>query len=314
MHALVRGRDYLCQGDEVVIVDPHTGRLSPGQQWTGGLHALVAIKEGLPLPPATGPAAQTSLQALFARYCRLGGASGTLREAALELAAVYGLAVMRVAPQRPSRHRALGWSFVANRAGLQRLVAERVAVQAALGRPVLVGTASVSNSESLARWLAEHGLEVQTLNARHGSDERQRLARAGEPGVVTVTTAIAGRGADIQPGAAALAAGGLHVVLTAFQHSARLDRQFAGRAARQGQPGSSEQILCADDGTLALWLPKALRRGLAALPALAARPLLAALQRALGLHDALQRGQLLDEERRIRRALAFTLGPSTPLS
>lgn len=243
LHHCRRDRDYLIDGGEVQLIDAVTGRRADGRQWSHGLHALVALKEGLTPPGEQRTVAQTSFQRFFPGYARLGGMSGTLAEARAELARVYGLPVLRVAPQHPPRRRTGPTRAFADPAARWAAVAQRCAALQALGRPVLVGTDSVADSEALAAVLVAAGLAPAVLNARQDADEAALVAAAGEPGRLTVATRMAGRGTDIPLAPAALAAGGLHVLSCQRNPSPRLDRQLAGRAARQGEPGSHEHWL-----------------------------------------------------------------------
>ncbi len=324
-HLLQRDRDYLVEDGQVLLIDSTTGRGNPGTQWSRGLQALASVKEGCKPPPHTRPAAQITLQGLFARCWQLGGASGTLRESRLELALVYGLSVLRVPPRQPPRRQDLGLSLFTTSAAQYTAVAQAVQAQAVRGRPVLVGTASVADSEALGQHLQAAGLNVQLLNARHGEDEEARLAQAGVGGVVTVTTQIAGRGADIRPTADALAAGGLHVLRASFNRSARLDRQLLGRSARNGEPGSSQAVLALNFGSAGpkpsmcphvstqpwpFWnsWPTWLERCFSArgqVPAWLARAGLAGLQRVLAAWDLYSRWQHLGQDRQARQALAY---------
>ncbi len=302
-HLLQRDRDYLVQalpdpaaGTEIVLIDGTTGRATPGTQWSRSLQQLVSIKEGCSIPKATRPVAQISLQALFARYWRLGGISGTLQGTQLELRLFYRLGVHTIAPRIPSRRIDLGLRVVADRTTQWRAVAYSARRCAERGQPVLIGTASVAESEALATHLQACGLPAQVLNARHAADEAQRLAHAGEAGAITVTTVIAGRGTDLVISPEGLAAGGLHVIRTAPGRSERLDRQLLGRTARNGGPGSTEALVC-----LALRLPTRL-------PAPCARAIVDVQRRTQSLHDLYERWQRVREDRRQQSALAYTRG------
>ncbi|HEU4460759.1 MAG TPA: hypothetical protein VFR90_16690 [Methylibium sp.] len=335
-HLLRRDRDYLIVRrdgrDLLQLIDPTTGRAMPGTQWQRALHALVAHREGLELPPAMQVEAQLAVQSLFARYLQLGGASGTLREARLELRWFYRLPVRRIEPHRPGRRRELGTALFADAAARCAVVAARARAVAAAGRAMLIGCGSVAEAEALAaelcRRLADDGAaRVQLLHARHAADEPERLAQAGRAGTITVTTLVAGRGADIACEPAVLAAGGLHVANLMHNRSARLDRQLLGRAARHGAPGSCETLRSLDDEALAESTPRALR-ALARACALpggwrpaahdsplppvrrrAATAFAAVVQAAQGAADLHARWQLRRDDRRRRIALAFSRGP-----
>jgi preprotein translocase subunit SecA len=240
LHRVQRDRDYLVRDGAVHIVDAVTGRLAAGRVWSQGLHALVALKEGLTPPAETRTLAQLTYQRFFPRYLRLAGMSGTLREGAAELARVYRLRVLPVPLRLPSRRAILAPRAYADAAARRADVAMRCAELARAGRAVLVGTDSVAESEALSAALDAAGLPHAVLNARQDRDEAHIVAQAGQPGRVTVATRMAGRGTDIAPAPEVLARGGLHVLSCQRNPSARLDRQLAGRCARQGQPGSHE--------------------------------------------------------------------------
>jgi preprotein translocase subunit SecA len=240
LHAYQRQTHYLVREGRIDLLDEVTGRAAPGRVWSRGLHTLVALKEGLNPPPETHTVAQITFQRLFQRYWRLCGISGTLWEARAELRSVYGAQVLRVPLHQPSQRQ--HWpTRVFDQAGpaLQALVA-RVSTLHQAGRPVLVGTESVAASQQLATALRSAGLDPQVLSAENDAEEALIVAQAGRSGQVTVATRLAGRGTDITLDAAALAAGGLHVINCQRNPSARQDRQLAGRAARHGDPGSAE--------------------------------------------------------------------------
>jgi preprotein translocase subunit SecA len=249
-HLLVRDRDYvltpICDpasgqdGSEITIVDRFSGRLAEGRKWSHGLHALVAIKEGCSVPPELDTLARISFQRFFRRYHRLAGMSGTLFEASSELRALYGCALLRVPPRLPSRHTVLPTRCYADDAARRHAVVRRTRQLVAEGRPVLVGCDSVEASRAMSEALLGAGITHRVLDARFDREEADIVAAAGRAAQVTVATSMAGRGTDIRLDAEALAAGGLHVLSCQHNASARHDRQLAGRAARQGEPGSSE--------------------------------------------------------------------------
>jgi preprotein translocase subunit SecA len=260
LHALQRDRDYAVIGDKLQLIDEITGRIADGRQWTGALQAMVELKEGLAPSPATRVSAQITYQRFFPRYLRLGGMSGTLMEARRELHWLYEGRVQRVPLAKADRRQWLGERLYADGAVRDTVLVERVRAMVRRGRPVLVGTDSVAASQRVAEALAAAGIDHQVLNAVQDADEAARIARAGCSGVVTVATNIAGRGTDIALDAAARSAGGLHVIATMRNRSARIDRQLIGRAARHGDPGSAEALLALDDALFAEHAPRALRR------------------------------------------------------
>lgn len=246
LHALQREHDYLVEDGKVQLLDRLTGRRAEGRVWSRQLQTLVELKEGCKPSPATRTAAQTSFQRFFARYHRLSGTSGTLWECRGELASVYGLRVVRIPRRRPNLREDLPpRSFDAV---LQREAAavRRIRDLQAIGRPVLVGVASVSAAQTLSAALRAAGVEHRVLDARHEAQEAAIVAAAGQPAAVTVATAMAGRGTDIELGPCVAAMGGLHVIDLLDTPCARTRRQLLGRAGRQGDPGSTETWLAAD--------------------------------------------------------------------
>lgn len=243
LHLYHRDEHYLVKDGAVELLDEITGRVAVGRVWSRGLHTAVALKEGLRPPAETETLAQTTFQRFFQRYWRLAGISGTLAEAGAELRAVYGTPIVGVPLHRPSRRVEGPVRRFHDRDMLFKAVAERTAELRGAGRPVLIGTDSVDASQALAARLAAAGIPAAVLNALHDADEAAIVAAAGRAGQVTVATRMAGRGTDIELDAAALAAGGLHVISCQNNLSRRLDRQLAGRAGRHGDPGSTERWL-----------------------------------------------------------------------
>lgn len=244
-HLLHRDRHYLVREQRVELLDQLTGRIATGRVWSQALQALVELKEGCPPSPPTDTLAQITYQRFFQRYWHLAGLSGTLAEARHELREVYGLRVVRM-PLRQASRRIDGpmRSFDSAQARWQA-VAQACARYQAQGRPVLIGTDTVPDSEQLSRHLTRQGVPHTVLNARQDRQEADIIALAGRAGQVTVSTRMAGRGTDIALDETALAAGGLHVIHCQRNESRRMDRQLLGRAARQGQPGSTETWICA---------------------------------------------------------------------
>ena len=259
LRQLERDRDYVVREGEVQLVDENTGRTSPGRAWSRGLHQLVELKEGLAPTRRNSTVTQITFQRFFVRYLRLSGISGTLRGSGSELRAVYGLATVRVPPRTPRQVRHYATRLFTDSPALWQAVAERAQAFCKARRPVLVGTESVQQSEALAEVLRARGLNPVVLNARQDREESEIIAAAGQPGRLTVATSMAGRGAHITLPRPVLEAGGLHVILCQLNASARIDRQFLGRAGRQGQPGSCEVMVALDFPLLRRWLPAALR-------------------------------------------------------
>ncbi len=251
LHLFMRDRDYIVRDGKVQIVDEYTGRVLADRSWERGLHQIVEAKEQVELTPNREAVARMTYQRFFTRYALLAGMSGTAREVAGELWAIYGLPVVTIPTHRPLRRRQVGRRVFTSDAARWQALAERCAELQGASRAVLIGTRSVRTSEVIAAHLADVGIEAVVLNAKQDADEAAVIAQAGQPGRVTVATNMAGRGTDIQLAERVRDAGGLHVVLTEFHESARIDRQLFGRCARQGDPGSCEAIACVHDDLFA---------------------------------------------------------------
>ena len=255
LHLLRRDHEYVVREGEVILIDETTGRPATGRAWSAGLHQLVELKEGVAATRRHGTVTQITFQRFVPRYLRLAGASGTLAEARGELRAVYGLDVVVIPPRTPSRLRQAPLRLVANSEALWPLVAEEARRVAASGRAVLVGTETVAQSEALSAVLARAGLPHRVLNARQDAGESELIAAAGQPGRITVATSMAGRGTDIACAPEVLERGGLHVILCQVNASPRIDRQFIGRAGRQGQPGTVQRMAALDFALVQRWWP-----------------------------------------------------------
>lgn len=249
LHLLERDRAYIVRDGKVQIVDEGTGRILADRSWEQGLHQMVEAKEGLELSQTRQSVERISFQQFFLRYHTLAGTTGTASEVASELQEHYRLRVMKVPLNRPGRRQLHRARVFADRPAQAAFIVQRVAGLVAQGRPVLVGTRNVAESESLAASLRAAGLACALLNARHVAQEAELIAQAGQPGRVTVATNMAGRGTDIRLSGPARQNGGLHVILTELHAAQRIDRQLEGRCARQGDPGSFEIILRLEPGT-----------------------------------------------------------------
>ena len=254
-----RDRDYIVRDGKVQIVDEFTGRVLADRSWERGLHQMVEAKEGLEITPHRDSIARLTYQRFFTRYETLGGMTGTASEVAGELWAIYGLKVVTIPTHRPVQRR-IGPTRMF-RSGSQRwdAVAQRCREEIAAGRSVLVGTRSVAQSEALSARLTELDVEHLVLNAKQDAKEAAIVDLAGQPGRVTVATNMAGRGTDIKLHPDVAAAGGLHVILTEFHESQRIDRQLYGRGARQGDPGSCEALVSIEDDIFARFAGQARR-------------------------------------------------------
>lgn len=254
-HLFTRDKHYLVKDKCVYIIDETTGRIAENRKWSRGLQQLIEIKEGCPPTEPQKTSAQTTFQKFFARYLRLSGISGTLSEAANELLAIYGLPVSYVPLRFPSLRVMSAPRFFSNYYDQWQYVINRVIKLHSQGKPILIGTNSVTDSESLSQMLTEKGVRHSILNARFNAEEAEIVANAGQKGAVTVATNMAGRGTDISLGEGIAALGGLHIIACQNNSSRRIDRQLYGRCARQGDPGTVEHLYCMEDQHWTKYLP-----------------------------------------------------------
>lgn len=313
LHLFQRDLHYLVRDDGVHIIDETTGRLAPGRTWSRGLHQFIEMKEGCKVSGEAVTRAQITYQRFFPRYFRLCGMSGTLAESRGELSRVYGLNVVRVPLRKPSRRTELGQRVFLQRAQQWNAVAQRAAALAGQGRPVLIGTDSVADSDSLSAHLTQHGVAHTVLNARNDQQEAAIVALAGYRGRVTVATNMAGRGTDIPLGPGVENRGGLHVISCQMNSSRRIDRQLKGRCARQGDPGSVETMLCLEaplmQRSLPMWLKRIAEKhadkDTGQLPGWLGKLLAAFTQRMEESRQQAQRAQLLHSDRQLDRQAVF---------
>ncbi len=245
--AYLRDRDYVVVDGEVVIVDEFTGRMMPGRQWQDGLHQAIQGKEKLEITLETITAARVTVQDFFKRYDKIAGMTGTAATDAAELRRIYKVSVFKVPTNRPGRRTWLPDRVFSTEDEKFQAVADQIVEWNKAGAPVLVGTRSIEKSERLSTLLAAAGIEHQILNAKNHEIEAQIVAQAGQKGRVTVATNMAGRGTDIKLGDGVAEVGGLHVIGTERHEARRIDRQLAGRCARQGDPGLAQFFVSLDD-------------------------------------------------------------------
>ena len=268
---LARDRDYIVRDGRVELVDEFTGRVAENRRWPHGIQPAVEAKEGVEVRPEGQILGSIPVQHFVRLYPKIAGMTATAVPAASEFHQFFGLTTVAFPPHRPcirvDEHDEV-FTHVAAKTGA---LLEEIARVHARGRPILVGTASVRESEELAALLAEGGVACQVLNARHDEREARIIARAGAPRAVTISTNMAGRGTDIVLGAGdermreeVVALGGLYVIGTNRHESRRIDDQLRGRSGRQGDPGTSRFFISLHDdliqryGVLGL-IPKAHR-------------------------------------------------------
>ena len=303
---------YLVRDGKVQIIDEYTGRIMADRFWNDGLQQMVEAKEGCAPSRTRTSVARITYQRFFARYRHLCGMSGTLAEIAPELRAVYGLEIARIPTHRPSRRVIEPAVIVPDAAAKWQLIAARALDLAQAGRPVLIGTRSVAASDRASQLLHAAGMQHALLNAAQDAQEAAVVAQAGNPGRVTVATNMAGRGTDIRLGAGVAERGGLAVIVSERHDAARIDRQLAGRCARQGEPGSLHVILSLEDALLdplRLHAPGRLLLRLAAGRPGLARGLFAMMQKREERRHRQIRQHLMRFETRMERAMSFAGRP-----
>ncbi|MFG1420935.1 preprotein translocase subunit SecA [Roseixanthobacter liquoris] len=310
LHVMVRGEQYIVRDGKVEIVDEYSGRIMAERFWSDGLHQLVELKEQVPLSPRRRTLARMTYQRFFRRYRHLGGMSGTVQEVAGELWEVYRLRVVRIPTHRPSRRRLLPDTVFVSAQARWEGVAQVARKFQRAGVPILIGTRSVAASLEASRNLEQAGVSHVVLNATDEAAEADIVARAGLAGQVTIATNMAGRGTDIALGPGVGDSGGLLVVMTERHDSLRVDRQLAGRTARQGDPGVFIAMLSLEDPLLAQ-CPLARAHALAWLSGrLALQPLarlaLRQAQRHAERDHARVRRQLLHADEALEGVLAIT--------
>ncbi|HWQ36824.1 MAG TPA: accessory Sec system translocase SecA2 [Blastocatellia bacterium] len=255
---LRRDVDYIVRDERIRLVDEFTGRVVDDRRWPDGLQAALEAKEGLPVQPGGRIYGSLTLQHFLGLWPRLSGMTATARSAAGELECFYGLKVVPIPPNRPCIRADLPDLVFTHREAKDKALIAEIRQAHETGRPVLVGTASVEESESLAEKLKDAGISCQVLNAKNDEAEAAIIAQAGAVGAVTISTNMAGRGTDIRLGGAeekdresVVRAGGLYVIGTNRHESRRIDDQLRGRAGRQGDPGTSRFFVSLEDDLLA---------------------------------------------------------------
>ena len=248
-----RDDQYVVMDGEVKIVDEQTGRIMDGRRYSDGLHQAIEAKENVRIEAATQTFATITLQNYFRMYNKLAGMTGTAETEAGEFWQIYKLDVVVIPTNRPIlRQDKQDLVYKTNREKYNAVI-EEIEKLTAQGRPVLVGTTSVEISQLLSRALSLRKIPHQVLNAKLHKKEAEIVAEAGNPGVVTIATNMAGRGTDIKLKQAVKDAGGLAIIGTERHDSRRVDRQLRGRAGRQGDPGSSQFYVSLEDNLMRLF-------------------------------------------------------------
>ena len=275
--------DYIVKEGDVVIVDEFTGRTMAGRRWSDGLHQAVEAKESLRIKEENQTIASITFQNYFRLYNKLSGMTGTADTEAFEFQQIYGLEVVVIPTHEPMIRKDMPDLVYLNQDGKFRNIIKDIKEKQKIGQPVLLGTASIENSEYISKLLQKEKINHEVLNAKQHKKESKIITQAGRPGAITIATNMAGRGTDIVLGGSLEAeikslgddatedrvdlikkewsqrhqevidAGGLHIIGTERHESRRIDNQLRGRSGRQGDPGSSRFYLSLDDDLLRIF-------------------------------------------------------------
>jgi preprotein translocase subunit SecA len=245
--------EYVVMNDKIMIVDEQTGRIMDGRRYSDGLHQALEAKENVKIEAATQTFATVTLQNYFRMYRKLSGMTGTAITEAGEFWEIYKLDVIEIPTNRPLARDDRDDKVYKTAREKYNAVIDEITNLVAQGRPVLVGTTSVEISELLGRMLAMRKIKHNVLNAKLHKKEADIVEEAGNPGVVTIATNMAGRGTDIKLSKEVLASGGLAIIGTERHDSRRVDRQLRGRAGRQGDVGSSQFYVSLEDNLMRLF-------------------------------------------------------------
>ncbi|MCE5281419.1 MAG: preprotein translocase subunit SecA [Deltaproteobacteria bacterium] len=248
-----RDVDYLVKEGKVIIVDEFTGRVMPGRRYSDGLHQALEAKEHVKIEQENQTMASITFQNYFRMYAKLAGMTGTADTEAEEFGKIYKLEVLVVPTNMPMIR--VDHPDVIYKTEQEKFAAviEEIRELHAAKRPVLVGTISIEKSELLSRYLSRAGVKHHVLNAKNHEKEAEIVAQAGQPGQVTISTNMAGRGTDIKLGEGVAELGGLHILGTERHESRRIDNQLRGRSGRQGDMGSSRFYLSLEDDLLRIF-------------------------------------------------------------
>ena len=282
-YIFIKDKEYVVKDKAITIIDEFTGRMMPGRRWSDGLHQAIEAKEGVEIQKENQTLASITFQNYFRMYKKLSGMTGTADTEAEEFSQIYGLETMIIPPHLPTVRLDQGDKIYRTNSERYNAVIEDIKNCHAKSQPVLVGTTSIENSEFISKILTKEKLPHQVLNAKHHEKEAHIITQAGQPGMITIATNMAGRGTDIVLGGniepeidkldkvkqkkkikdmedswkkrhqEVIDAGGLHIIGTERHESRRIDNQLRGRAGRQGDPGSSSFYLALDDSLLRLF-------------------------------------------------------------
>ena len=246
-------KDYMVKDNEIVIIDEFTGRLMEGRRYSDGLHQAIEAKEGVKIQRESKTLATITFQNYFRMYAKLSGMTGTALTEENEFREIYDLDVIVIPTNRPVQRIDNSDMVYKNESGKYKAIIEEIVKAHEKNQPVLVGTASVDKSEYISSLLKKRGIKHQVLNAKYHAQEAEIISHAGELGMVTIATNMAGRGTDIKLGEGVREVGGLKVLGTERHESRRIDNQLRGRSGRQGDPGESIFFISLEDDLMRIF-------------------------------------------------------------
>ncbi|WP_244833672.1 preprotein translocase subunit SecA [Clostridium sp. BJN0001] len=248
-----RDKDYMVKDGQVMIVDEFTGRLMEGRRYSDGLHQAIEAKEGVKIARESKTLATITFQNYFRMYNKLSGMTGTALTEENEFREIYGLDVIVIPTHKPVIRKDNPDLVYSTEKGKFNAVADEIERTNKTGQPVLVGTVSIERSEILSNLLNKRGISHQVLNAKFHEKEAEIISHAGEKGMVTIATNMAGRGTDIKLGEGVIELGGLKIIGTERHESRRIDNQLRGRSGRQGDPGESTFYISLEDDLMRIF-------------------------------------------------------------
>ena len=248
-----RDKDYVVKNGEIVIVDEFTGRLMFGRRYSDGLHQSIEAKENVKVQGESKTLATITFQNYFRMYKKLAGMTGTAKTEEDEFNKIYKLDVYVIPTNKPMIRKDLPDVIYKTKNAKYRAVVREVVKRHATGQPILVGTTSISQSEILSQMLNKEHIVHNVLNAKYHEKEAEIIKDAGQRGMVTIATNMAGRGTDIKLGKGVAELGGLMIIGTERHESRRIDNQLRGRAGRQGDPGTTHFYLSLDDDLMRIF-------------------------------------------------------------
>ena len=248
-----RDKDYVVKNGEIVIVDEFTGRLMFGRRYSDGLHQSIEAKENVKVQGESKTLATITFQNYFRMYDKLAGMTGTAKTEEDEFNKIYKLDVYVIPTNKPAIRRDLPDVIYKTKNAKYRAVVREVKKRHATGQPILVGTTSINQSEILSQLLDKENIVHNVLNAKYHEKEAEIIKNAGQKGMVTIATNMAGRGTDIKLGPGVAEVGGLMIIGTERHESRRIDNQLRGRAGRQGDPGTTQFFLSLEDDLMRIF-------------------------------------------------------------